>query len=204
MRANTLMSDPGASVPPPIVSNTSPPTANDAAEAVTPEKAKPPRPAEPRSNPFCKRALEESEVDTAQSRARPARELRPTMCLVPACAPAGAGNCSAPRRRQGAAPSPREELRLALLPGDVRRLSRWLSNVGGSSSMCNLLQEPRLLALLLRFSPCLLVAKKRRPRPLLARRRLHVACLVGSSRPAAAALVLRTEHAAQGRATCVY
>ena len=64
------MSDPGAS--------TSPPTANDAVAAVTPEKEKPPRPAEPRRNPFCKRALEESEVDTAQSRARPARELRPT------------------------------------------------------------------------------------------------------------------------------
>ena len=76
LRANTLMSDPGASyVPPPIVSNTSPPTAN---EAVTPEKEKPPSPAIPRSIPFGKRAFEESEVDTAQSRARPARELRPT------------------------------------------------------------------------------------------------------------------------------
>ena len=65
LRANTLMSDTGASIPPPIVLNKSPPTANDAAAAVTPEKEKPPRRAEPRSKAFGKRALAEPEVDTA-------------------------------------------------------------------------------------------------------------------------------------------
>ena len=75
LRANTLMSDPEATFSSPSVSHTSPPTANDAADAVTPEKAKPPRPAVTGRNSFSKRALAETEVNTALSRARPAREL---------------------------------------------------------------------------------------------------------------------------------
>ena len=205
LRANTLMSDPGASsVPPPIVSNTSPPTANEAVAAVTPEKEKPPRPAVPRSIPFCKRAFEESEVDTAQSRARPARELRPTHV-------SGTGLCACRCwQLQSAPPSTR-----------CRAFSARRASTGSTSRRCTLIEQvaeqrrrqklhvqssPRAApscaaSSLLSLPPC---RKKTPPaRPLLARRRLHVACL-GSSRPAAAALVLRTEHAAQGRATCVY
>ena len=118
------MSDPGASVPPPIGSNTSPPTANDAAEAVTPEKAKPPRPAEPRSTPFCKRALEESEVDTAQSRARPARELRPTHV-------SGTGLCACRCwQLQSAPPSTR-----------CRAFSARRASTGSTSRRCTLIEH---------------------------------------------------------------
>ena len=99
------MSDTGASVPPPIDSIPSPPTANDAAAAVTPEKEKPPRPAESRSIPFGKRAIAESEVDTAHSRARPARELRPTHV-------SGSGLCARScRQLQCAPPSTTEATR---------------------------------------------------------------------------------------------
>ena len=118
------MSDTGASVPPPIDSIPSPPTANDAAAAVTPEKEKPPRPAESRSIPFGKRAIAESEVDTAHSRARPARELRPTHV-------SGSGLCARScRQLQCAPPSTR-----------CRAFAARRASTGSTSRRCTLIEQ---------------------------------------------------------------
>ena len=204
LRANTLMSDPGAAVPPPIASNTSPPMANDAVAAVTPEKEKPARPAEPRSKPSCKRALEESEVDTAHLRTRPARELRPTTV-------SGSGPCACRCRQvQCAPPSTR-----------CRAFSAIRASTGSTSRRCTLIEQvaeqrrrqqlhvqssPRAApscaaSSLLSLPPC---REKTPPAP--ASREEAAPCGLPEEQqpPRAAALVLRTEHAAQGRALGVY